>query len=150
MPTSPTDEDINKIAAVSVVTGMNPDEVVERFFTSRSTPSKSANLPDEDAITFAEENRGVKLENDHKEQVIELQKEMFRWVNKVVTLWLWFMAGFLSVYVISNTFLSILGVQAFHLEKEILITLLATTTINIIGLPLVITKSLFREDSNKK
>lgn len=96
--------------------------------------------PDQQRIAGKEEERAKQLENDHRQQTIDLQKQMFRWVRLVVSLWLSFIVVFLGAYVALNAFYP----PGFVLDKEIIVTLLATTTLNILGLPFVITKSLFK------
>lgn len=83
--------------------------------------------------------RGEKLKNDHTEQKIDLQKDMFAWIKTVVIIWLSFIMIFLWTYTAVNMYLD----EPFILHKEIIITLLATTTLNILGLPFVVTKYLF-------
>ena len=88
-----------------------------------------------------------KLDNDRKsinnkkdKQKLGLKKVICRWVMKLVQLYLLFVGGLL--------FLSLLGFG--NLSDSVLITLLTTTTINIIGLPWLIIRSLFPSEGDSK
>lgn len=63
----------------------------------------------------------------------KLQKRVARWVMKVVSLWLFFIAVLL-VFV---------GMSWLNYSDGVLIALLATTTANIIGLAYFMAKGLF-------
>jgi exopolysaccharide biosynthesis protein len=63
---------------------------------------------------------------------------MFKWVSRIVTYWLFFIVVFMSC-LLCHAYLFETPVN-----KSIVITLLATTTLNILGLPFVITRSLFK------
>ncbi|MGH1376662.1 MAG: hypothetical protein ACRBCK_09970 [Alphaproteobacteria bacterium] len=81
----------------------------------------------------------LKQKNDN--QNIKLRGKMFFWVMCVVSAWLIFIIVFMSML-----FLTGIDMKGQHhiVEPSIVITLLTTTTVNIIGLPLVITQSLFK------
>lgn len=94
-----------------------------------------------------ERRRSQKLDNDRKfisnkkdKQKLGLKKVICRWVMKLVQLYLLFVGGLL--------FLSLLGFG--NLSDSVLITLLTTTTINIIGLPWLIIRSLFPSEGDSK
>ena len=77
---------------------------------------------------------------DIKNQLLErygqdtrFRRHLARWVMFIVPLWL------LAVVVI----IVCSGIGWIHLDKEVLITLLATTTANILGLAFVLLKGLF-------
>ena len=77
---------------------------------------------------------------DIKNQLLErygqdtrFRKHLARWVMCIIPLWL--------IAVI--TIIVLCGIGFINLEKEVLITLLATTTANILGLAFVLLKGLF-------
>jgi hypothetical protein len=80
-----------------------------------------------------EDLRKKKLENDITENELTLKKGICCWVKWVVSLYLLFIASILIILVL----------KIGELEKGVIIALLTTTTINILGLPLMIIKSLF-------
>lgn len=75
---------------------------------------------------YREETAGIKQER-------ELQKGVARWVKWVVSLWLLFIA----LVVVS------VGKSWLNYSDGVLMTLLATTTVNIIGLAYFMAKGLF-------
>jgi len=87
-------------------------------------------------------NGGVDIDSyDLKEQVkkrfddnTKHRKTLVYWVMWVVSLWL-----FLVIFVVA-----ISGFSFFELSDSVLITILTTTTINILGLPLIILRGLFK------
>ncbi len=101
-------------------------------------------IPNETTITEIEKDRADTLKNDQTEKLMELQEKMFDWVKFVVTVWLGFIVVFLCLYVFVNMYLNVTTGKIFIVDKEIIITLLATTTLNILGLPFVITQYLFK------
>jgi Ca2+-dependent lipid-binding protein len=84
-------------------------------------------------IRKGEELRSHKLENDSTENELSLKKRICCWVQWVVSIYLIFVASVLSFVVAATGALS----------NSVLIALLTTTTINILGLPLMIIISLF-------
>lgn len=62
------------------------------------------------------------------------RKNLVCWVMWVIPCWLGF--------VLLAVFLS--GTNCFELKENVLITMLTTTTINILGLPLIILRGLFK------
>ena len=77
---------------------------------------------------------------DIKNQLLErygqdtrFRKHLARWVMFIVPLWL---LAVVAIIVCS-------GIGWINLDKEVLITLLATTTANILGLAFVLLKGLF-------
>ncbi|MEZ5814988.1 MAG: hypothetical protein R3E13_09790 [Alphaproteobacteria bacterium] len=121
----------------------NDDIIIKEILQSILSQAPDQEKPDQENVED-EVNRKKRLENDHIQQKLDLQKEMFEWVRAAVKCWLIFIAAFLSFYVVLNLALSAFGFETFVLESEILIALLATTTLNILGLPFIIAKSLFQ------
>ncbi len=80
-----------------------------------------------------EELRRKILENDSKQSELTLKESICRWVKRIVSIYLLFIAFIIGALVFGFG----------HLEKSVAIALLTTTTINILGLPLMIIKSLF-------
>ena len=86
-----------------------------------------------------EDLRKKKLENDITESELNLKKGICGWVKWVVSVYLSFIAYILLLLVFGEG----------KLENSVIIALLTTTTINILGLPLMIIKSLFPSKKNK-
>jgi len=86
-----------------------------------------------------EDLRKKKLENDITENELNLKKGICGWVKWVVSIYLSFIAFVLLVLVFGEG----------NLENSVIIALLTTTTINILGLPLMIIKSLFPSKKTK-
>ena len=82
----------------------------------------------------------LSLKNKDVAQDIELKKQIVKWVKRVVSIYL----------VVVGVFIAYTGWQE-QLDTIVLVTLLTTTTINILGLPLMIILSLFpkRNKSDK-
>ena len=74
-----------------------------------------------------------KADTKHRENLIN-------WTKKIVSLWLIFVCFLL----ILNNFLNV------KLDSSVLITLLGTTTLNILGLPFIILRGLFQDNKSKK
>ncbi|MBL3677015.1 MAG: hypothetical protein JKP92_05870 [Alphaproteobacteria bacterium] len=91
------------------------------------------------AERLAQSNLKNRIGLQQQEQRLIHAGFLFCWVIGVVTIWMVFIMAFLSLY----TFGEWWTCHTFQLEKEIIITLLATTTVNIIGLPYIITRALF-------
>lgn len=87
--------------------------------------------PDEDNW----EEQRKKIENNGLSQDILHRKKLVYWVMWVVSLWL--------IVVI------IIIIFCVDLSDTVKITLLTTTTINILGLPYIILKGLFKVDEKK-
>ena len=101
----------------------------------KDTKQKNKNIPDQETVTRQQKERALTLENDYAEQIQKLQKGMCYWVRGVVIYWLTFIMAFLWMYTFINMFLATATERTFVLDTEIIITLLATTTVNILGLP---------------
>jgi hypothetical protein len=78
------------------------------------------------------------LKNDITQQELDLKKGICAWVKWVVSVYLIFIAYILLLLVLNEG----------KLESSVVIALLTTTTINILGLPYMIIKSLFPEKKN--
>lgn len=78
------------------------------------------------------------LKNDISKQELELKKGICVWVIRIVSVYLFFIAYILLLLVLNEG----------KLESSVVIALLTTTTINILGLPYLIIKSLFPEKKN--
>ncbi len=87
-----------------------------------------------------EELRRKKIENDISENELALKKGIYFWVKWVVTIYLSFVA--ITILALFTGFGS--------LSDNVVIALLSTTTINILGLPYMIIKSLFPNKNNSK
>ena len=85
-----------------------------------------------------EDLREKTLKNDITQQELDLKKGICAWVERVVSVYLIFIACILLLLVFN----------VGKLESSVVIALLTTTTINILGLPYMIIKSLFPEKKN--
>ncbi|MCK5385386.1 MAG: hypothetical protein KAJ29_07380 [Alphaproteobacteria bacterium] len=112
--------------------------VLLRMSRSYENAPSDERVPDKKDIE-KEDLRAKKLANDLAQQRMDLQEKMFKWIEKTVSRWLIFIVAFFSCYTLLNMFLP----TPFVLDKEILMTLLATTTLNILGLPYVVARYLF-------
>ena len=80
----------------------------------------------------------LQLKIDISKQELELKKGICVWVIRIVSVYLFFIAYILLLLVLNEG----------KLESSVVIALLTTTTINILGLPYLIIKSLFPEKKN--
>ena len=80
----------------------------------------------------------LQLKIDISKQELELKKGICVWVIRIVSVYLFFIAYILLHLVLNEG----------KLESSVVIALLTTTTINILGLPYMIIKSLFPEKKN--
>jgi len=85
-----------------------------------------------------EDLRAKELLNEITESELKLKKGICVWVKWVVSIYLIFIAYILLLLVLNEG----------KLESSVVIALLTTTTINILGLPYMIIKSLFPEKRN--
>ena len=76
------------------------------------------------------------LENKRYEQDTKWRDRLAKWVVWVTSIW---MLTILVILLIEGS------CSTFDLEKEVLITLLATTTANVLGLPLIVLRGIFSE-----
>ncbi len=89
----------------------------------------------------------------------QMREKIYPWVTNLTKYYLWFVAGAISVSILFRciSFWLIIGVlkleavdtkilNIFPLSDSVLIALLTTTTITIIGLPLIILNSLFPKE----
>lgn len=96
------------------------------------------NLTPHDLRVRDENLRGETLKHDIIKQEIELKSSICVWVIRIVSIYLIFIAFILLLLVLNEG----------KLESSVVIALLTTTTINILGLPYMIIKSLFPEKKN--
>ena len=80
----------------------------------------------------------LKIKKDISQQELDLKKGICAWVKWVVSIYLIFIACILLLLVWNEG----------KLESSVVIALLTTTTINILGLPYMIIKSLFPKKKN--
>ena len=80
----------------------------------------------------------LQLKIDISKQELELKKGICVWVIRIVSVYLFFIAYILLLLVLNEG----------KLESSVVIALLTTTTINSLGLPYLIIKSLFPEKKN--
>ena len=99
--------------------------------TNQKDFAKPSELKDEDL-------RAKELLNEITESELKLKKGICVWVKWVVSIYLIFIAYILLLLVLNEG----------KLESSVVIALLTTTTINILGLPYMIIKSLFPEKKN--
>ena len=107
---------------------------------SNNIPANVSNNLQELNQTFQERKVDLSLKKKDVTQDIKLRKQIVWWVMGVVSIYLMVIIG-----IIGST-----GWQG-RLEPIVLVTLLTTTTINILGLPLMIIHLLFpkKKNSNK-
>ena len=107
--------------------------IISKFSPKKETPAKS------DDLEADQEIRKSWLENNNLESDIKLKKGICFWVKIVVSIYLIFIAGIISC-------------ESYNkgLSDSVLIALLTTTTINILGLPLMIIVSLFPNKKQNK
>ena len=83
-------------------------------------------------------NKRLELQNKSEEQKQEMQREFGGWAKRIVSLWLYFIV-FLLVVVGAVSFFY--GTQIF--SDKVLITLLAATTVKVLGMVIIVIKYLF-------
>jgi len=99
---------------------------------------ESETLEDEQ---YSEEERNLRLRNDYLEQEIELRKDFAYKVYEFLNVWVTVIIIFLFLY----------GIGVFSkVSKEVVITLLATTSINVIGVFAIIVRNLFPNPGKKE
>lgn len=80
------------------------------------------------------------LENKRYEQDTKWRDRLAKWVVWVTSIWMFTILLILLIEGFCST---------FDLEKEVLITLLATTTANVLGLPLIVLRGIFSEGKHR-
>lgn len=93
----------------------------------------------------------------------EMREKIYPWVTNLTKYYLWFVAGVIFVSILFRCIsfwriIEVLKLEAvdtqilniFPLSDSVLIALLTTTTITIIGLPLIILTSLFPKEKEEK
>lgn len=83
-------------------------------------------------------NRRRQLQNESEEQKQKLQKEFAKWAKLIVSLWLIFIAILLVAAAVTS-FLR----QSQIFSDKVLITLLTATTVNVLGMVIIVIKGLF-------
>lgn len=78
-----------------------------------------------------------KLDNDLKSDNIKLRKLLSKWTMGIVT-------GWLTLVI----FILIFNDNCINLKSEVIITLLGTTTLNVLGLMYIVLKDLFPSKNN--
>lgn len=100
-------------------------------------------LPTEDELKkrkIQQEIRRQEIENEHDELSNQLKLKIFCWVRWVVGSYLIFVAIVIMITLLDGGLLS----------DKVLMTLLGTTTFNVLGLPYLIIRALFRVKTKKK
>ena len=87
-----------------------------------------------------DEQNSISLDEEHSKLKLRQKGRVFDWTQKVVNCYLWFVGGMLFF----------LSVGTLKLGDSVIITLLATTTATIIGLPYLIINSLFPKEKPEK
>jgi fatty-acid desaturase len=110
------------------------NQLKKDFFDNRS-PTKHKDLLHEEYIKQTQQKTIKDIENNH------LRTDLYKWIKKITIFYLLFVAIFilLCFYAYCTEIIKIS-------LTPVLITLLATTTFNIIALSFAITKSLFPND----
>ena len=88
--------------------------------------------PTYDSSVLLRERR-YQLDNDEKAQNQYLKQKIYEWVKWIVSLYLTYVAIILAILMFGGG----------QLSDHVIIALLTTTTINILGLPWLIIRSLF-------
>ncbi len=83
-------------------------------------------------------NKRLELQNKSEEQKQKMQREFGDWAKLIVSWWLGFIV-FLLIVVGAISFFY--GTQIF--SDKVLITLLAATTVNVLGMVIIVIKYLF-------
>lgn len=109
------------------------DDKLQKILLSVKSDSSNKLPSSKDTQKRDKDHRKKELENNSLETNIALKKGICSWVKVVVSIYLFFVASIL---------LSI-TVGGYYLSDNVAIALLTTTTINILGLPYIIIKSLF-------
>ena len=97
--------------------------------------NKSSNRAIDDKIDLDSEPLSVqlgRLQNQRYQENTIQRKRLAYWVQIIVTVWLLIVIIFLSI---NNNYL--------HLSDNVLMVLLGTTTLNVLGLPLVVLRGFF-------
>lgn len=83
-------------------------------------------------------SRRLQLQNESEEQKQKLQKEFAKWAKLIVSLWLIFIAILLVAAAATSFFW-----QSKIFSDKVLITLLTATTVNVLGMVVIVIKGLF-------
>lgn len=118
---------------------INPDEILA---LSRKDVTSRADRPTFSQIQEGVERaklRSMQIDNDHNELSKELKQSIVKWVRYVVTSYLGYM-GLVITGIMVGAYL-----DKHLLSDTVLVALLTTTTVNILGLPYLIIRGLFKE-----
>ena len=118
---------------------MNLHQSFYQFAKNKQVPSAEteSTKSEQDTTTSLKEQshaeliNSQKIDNEASKEVIKLKRKAFYWIR-----------GLVPIYLIV-TFIFLGLSQKIGLSDAVVITLLTTTTTNIIGLPYLIIKSLF-------
>lgn len=109
---------------------MGNDRIVNAGFDKSVIPRNAPEtLEDVDDMTMREQRK------NRFSQDTRYRRYLANWVMFIVPIWL--------ICVVLILFLS--GISVIKLDNEVLITLLATTTINILGLAFILLKGIYPE-----
>lgn len=101
---------------------------------SLNDKTKKGEESDPDSLPLGEAIARVTL--DRYKQDTKWRDLLAKWVVRVTSIWMFTILVILLIKGFCST---------FDLEKEVLITLLATTTANVLGLPLIVLRGIFSE-----
>lgn len=103
--------------------GLDGDKVVWKHLSEGKTDS----IGNVDVDSLEEQERlRYKQDTGHR-------KKLVVWVRQVTSLWLFAVIVLLALH----------GANVLHFDTTVLVTLLATTTANVLGLALIVLKGLF-------
>ncbi len=86
------------------------------------------------------------LKRRNFEQEIKHRNILVYWVIGVVSIWL----IIVLIILFKQGSFSLTLSESFNLSDKVIMTLLGTTTVNILGLPYIILKGLFKSDKDKE
>lgn len=105
---------------------------------SLNDKTKKGEESDPDSLPLGEAIARVTL--DRYKQDTKWRDLLAKWVVWVTSIWMFTILVILLIEGFCST---------FDLEKEVLITLLATTTANVLGLPLIVLRGIFSEGKHR-
>ncbi len=130
MPNPPEDDDQKKLLLITKKQG------------NRSKPTP-ADVKDHEAKVQHEELQKIKLENENSFLDQQMKQDIFAWTLRIVT-------GYLIIVglILAGTMVAKIW-DEFLLSDTVLIALLTTTTINVLGLPFLIIKAIFKVEKTR-
>lgn len=132
-------EVIDHFKKINQLTNDHPQATNDRPQSSKKIEEKDSQIPEKIEKKDLE-YEADRLNNVQKQSLIELQKDICYWVRWVVSIYL-AVVGFI---------LLVLLFGEGNLDTSVIIALLTTTTINILGLPWLIIRSLFPPEEKSK